>query len=132
MADLTYPQIRRRAERVRLDETTPVVLRFPDGNRASGKLQVISTTGGLLCLPRPLNQGSVAKLMFLTRAGSVLGVAEMLSPVSWDTQPFRFMKLSSDDESRLQAAIQFSVEQSRQAHKQVRRERDRMENFRVW
>ena len=65
----------RRPDRARFDEAMPVVLRFPDGQRSSGKLRVVSVTGGLLSLERPVRQGSVAKVMFLTTAGSVLGTA---------------------------------------------------------
>jgi len=45
------PQVhaQRRAQRVRFEDATPVVLRYPDGRRFSGELQVISVTGGLLC-----------------------------------------------------------------------------------
>jgi hypothetical protein len=123
---------RQRPERARFTELIPVVLRFPDGNRASGNLQVVSITGGLLSVPRPLTPGVPAKLMFLTRAGSVLGVAELLSPLSWDQQPFRFVSLHHDDEARLQAAIQSSQEQNRREHMQTRRQLEQVDNFRAW
>lgn len=95
-----------RAPRVHLSGTTPAVLRFPDGRRASGKLQVVSLTGGLLSLASPVVQGSQVKLMFVTRAGSVLGGAEMLSPIASDLQPFRFVSLAAGDQRRLGATIQ--------------------------
>jgi hypothetical protein len=115
----------RRAPRTRFAETTPAVLRFHNGCRARGKLQIISITGGLLSLPKPLYQGSRVKLMFLTPKGSVFGAAEMLSPIDWGLQPFKFTRLHDDDEERLQAAIQFSLKQNRQRHVQV-------ERFRAW
>jgi len=90
-----------------------------------GKLQVISLTGGLLCLPEPLEQGCLVKLMFLTRGGSVLGAAEMLSPISWKLQPFKFVRLYDDDQRRLQTAIQSSLDQNR-------RDVGQMERFRAW
>lgn len=77
-------------------------------------------------------QGSVAKLMFLTRGGSVLGAAEMLSPVSWELQPFRFLTLYSDDQSRLQSAIQSLLEQTGREHKRSHKDREQMENHRAW
>ena len=126
------PAAKQRPERVRFTELTPVVLRFADGNRASGNLQVVSITGGLLSVPRPLTQGMTAKVMFLTRAGSVLGVAEMLSPLSWDRQPFRFVSLHHDDETRLQSAIQLSQERNRLELKQTQRKRSLVDNFRAW
>ncbi|HKN17290.1 MAG TPA: PilZ domain-containing protein [Candidatus Sulfotelmatobacter sp.] len=125
MPYLPQPRATRRAPRTSFAETTPVVLRCKDGRRVPGKLQVISLSGGLLCLPQPLDQGSQVKVMFLTRKGSVLGAAEMLSPISWGTQPFKFVKLYDDDERRLDAAIQLSVEQNRL-------QRVQMDNPRAW
>jgi hypothetical protein len=117
------PDAQRRAPRTSFAETTPAVLRFQNGRRVSGKLQVISLTGGLLCLPSPLDQGSKVKLMFLTGKGSVLGAAEMLKAISWSLQPFKFVGLLNDDQQKLQAAIQSSLEQNRQDHGQMERHR---------
>src|SRR5437667_12902413 len=122
----------RRAERVRFEESTPVVLRFADGKRSSGQLQVISTTGGLLCLPQPLQPGAVGKLMFLIQGGTVLGDAQMLSPMSWERQPFRFVTMHEDDRTRLQSAIQVRLAQTKRQSDQRGREREQMENFRAW
>jgi hypothetical protein len=99
-----------RAPRVYLDTITPAVLRFQDGQRASGTLHVVSLTGGLLSLGSPLSQGSQVKLMFLTRTGSILGGAEMLPPLTSDLQPFRFVSLDSTDRRRLGATIQESLQ----------------------
>jgi hypothetical protein len=49
----------------------------------------------------------------------------MLSPISWGTQPFKFVKLYDDDQRRLDAAIQLSVEQNRL-------QRVQMDNPRAW
>jgi hypothetical protein len=76
-------------------------------------------------MPRPLDRGAHVKLMFLTGKGCVLGAAEMLSPVTWGLQPFKFLALHSDDEQRLQAAIQSSLDQNRRDHGQ-------MERYRAW
>jgi hypothetical protein len=115
----------RRAPRTWFAETTPAVLRCQDGRRVRGKLHIISLTGGLLWLSTPLDQGARVKLMFLTRRGSVLGAAEMLSPVSWRLQPFKFVKLYDDDELRLQTAIQSSLDRNHHGHGQ-------MERYRAW
>ena len=61
--------------------------------------------------------------MFLTHGGSVLGAAEMLSPVSQKLQPFKFVRLYDDDHRRLQAAIQLSLNQNRHNHGQIERGR---------
>ncbi|MFZ0420685.1 MAG: hypothetical protein WAM04_21470 [Candidatus Sulfotelmatobacter sp.] len=88
-------------------------------------MQVISLTGGLLCLPKALDHGCLVKLMFLTSGGSVLGAAEMLNPVSWSLQPFKFVALHYDDERRLQVAIQSSLDQNRS-------DLGQMEKHRAW
>jgi hypothetical protein len=98
-----------RVPRLRFENSTPAVLRFHDGQRISGELQVVSLTGGLLSLPTPLTQGSRVKVMFVTDAGSVLGAAEMLSPVSSTQQPFRFVSLAVQDRRRLESIIPVSV-----------------------
>ncbi|MBZ5723242.1 MAG: hypothetical protein LAO03_23135 [Acidobacteriia bacterium] len=94
-------------------EITPVVLRFQNGRRTSGKLQCISLTGGLLALSELLPQGSIVRLMFVTPAGPVLGTAEMLPAVFWTQQPFRFTAIQEADQRRLRAAIQSSPEQDK-------------------
>ena len=106
MSSLPYLHFKQRAPRMRLADVTPAVLRFQDGQRTAGQLQVLSVTGGLLCLSTPLDQGSRVKLMFLTSAGPVLGGAEMLSPVSSTLQPFRFVSLPIEDHRRLGTAIE--------------------------
>ncbi len=123
MTHLPQPQASRRAPRTCFAETTPAVLRCQDGRRVSGKLHVISLSGGLLCLSKPLDQGSQVKLMFLTGRGTVLGAAEMLSPISWSLQPFKFVGLYDDDQQRLEAAIQSSLDQNRRDPVQIERHR---------
>ena len=115
----------RRAPRTTFTENTPTVLRSHNGSRVRGKLLVISLTGGLLWVSKQLDLGSRVKLIFLTAKGSVLGAAEMLRPISWTLQPFKFIKLYQDDEIRLQGAIQSSLSQNRYSHIQL-------ERFRAW
>jgi len=105
------PQLysQQRSPRVQLTDATPAVLRFQDGHRTSGKLHVVSLTGGLLALSDPLDQGSQVKLMFLTRTGSVLGAAEMLDPLSGNLQPFRFVSLPAQDQRRLGTIIRSTL-----------------------
>src|SRR5512140_2963447 len=132
MPFIPQPSAQRRAERVRLDESIPAVVRFTDGNRASGRLKVVSLTGGLLSLPRPIRQGSVGKLMFLTPAGSVLGSAEMLTPMSWELQPFKFLGFSGDDHGRLETAIHSYLQKKRKQDQEQQRSRDAFESHRAW
>ena len=65
----------------------------------------------MLSLPKPVDRQSRVKLMFVTPTGPVLGTAEMLKPVSWSQQPFRFVGLDKDDQRRLQESIQSSFGQ---------------------
>jgi hypothetical protein len=101
-----------RSPRVRVAEITPAVLRLPDGHCSSGQLESVSLTGGLLSMSNMLDRGSRIKVMFLTHSGPVLGAAEMLSPVSTTRQPFRFVALQEDDQRRLRAAVQSSLDQN--------------------
>ena len=94
-----------RCPRAHLDGNNPIVLRFPNGQRIGANLQVISVTGGLLSLSKSVDQGSRVRLMFLTEAGSVLGGAEILPPVSDRLQPFRFISLPADDQRRVGVLI---------------------------
>jgi hypothetical protein len=103
------PSLACRAPRVRATEYTPVVLRLQGGDCATGCLEVFSSTGGLLCLSKPLIRGARIKIMFLTQSGPVLGAAEMLSPISWTHQPFRFVALAYGDQRRLQAITRCSL-----------------------
>jgi hypothetical protein len=98
-----------RTPRVHLENSTPAVIRFDGGQSVSGELQVVSLTGGLLSLPRPVSQGSQVKLMFLIRPGSVLAGAEMLSPLNSTQQPFRFVSLPVKDRRKLESIIPLSV-----------------------
>jgi hypothetical protein len=121
-----------RAARVNLEEVTPVVLRVPDGRRCAGKLRVISVTGGLVSLSPPLEIGLAVKVMFLTDKGPVLGAAQMLSPVAWDRQPFRFLALCEDDRSKLCAAIQSKLAKIRRELEERSNALGQMEKFRAW
>lgn len=112
MAYLPQGPFARRAPRVRFPEVTPAVVRIESGLRVAGNLQVVSLTGGLLSLSKPLNQGSQVKLMFVTERGPVLGDAEMLRREASGAQAFKFTMLFEQDRSRLQAAIRCSENRS--------------------
>lgn len=106
------PHAIQRSPRVRLPRMTPAVLRSEDGRRRQGELEMVSLTGGLLCLTKPLDRGSRVKLMFMTRMGAILGSAEMLRSVSPELQPFRFVALDRDGRRKLRAAIQWHLGQN--------------------
>jgi hypothetical protein len=110
MNTLPQPQRSPRAVRVRPAEYTPAVLRIEDGSCTQATLELYSVTGGLLSLQKPLDRGSRARVLFLTQTGPVLGMAEMLRPLSWREQPFRFLTLHEEDERKLREATQPVVE----------------------
>jgi hypothetical protein len=112
-----------RSPRLQFASPTPAVLRFQNGSRIRGKLQVISVTGGLLHLSSPLEQGSRVKLMFLTDAGTVHGTAEMLPSISSTQQPFRFVTIDENHERRLRDVIQSSVDQNRSEQQSIVKDR---------
>jgi len=106
MNSLPQSQEPYRSPRARPEHLTHAVLRFSDGQQSRGELRVFSLTGGLLCLPKPVNHGTQVKLMFLTTAGAVQGAAEMLDAISWGLQPFRFISLTGSDQRRLRSAVE--------------------------
>jgi hypothetical protein len=94
-----------RPQRLQLANSIPIVLRREDGNRTPGKLQCVSITGGLIMLASLLPPGSMVRLIFITPKGPVTATAEMLRPVSWTEQPFRFAVIPASNKHRLQAVI---------------------------
>lgn len=125
-------EFRERAQRVGFEEKTPVVVRFPGGVRCSAQLQVISVTGGLLCLQRPVQPGAVGKLMFLTNKGCIAGEAQMLTPVAWDRQPFKFTSLLEQDHYRLQTIIKRQVSSAHRKNEQRCGDNSDIERLRPW
>ena len=112
-----YPQINalHRATRIQLT-TVPAVVKLTDGHHAKGKLQVVSTTGGLLHLARALEDGDFVEVAFQTHSGNVQGMAEMLSPVRSAPgsvfQPFRFVALGDDDHRLLHTIVEAESDRS--------------------
>ncbi len=123
MIPLSQSEAHSRSPRMNLVSSTTAVLRFQSGVQLRGKLQVISLTGGLLCLPSLLNQHSAVRLMFRAETGLVLGTAEMLVPISSNQQPFRFVAIDEDDRRRLNDAIQSSVDKTRLGQQSIVRDR---------
>jgi hypothetical protein len=125
-------EFRERAQRVGFEEKTPVVVRFPGGVRCSAHLQVVSVTGGLLCLQRPVQPGAVGKLMFLTSKGCIAGEAQMLTPVAWDRQPFKFTSLLEQDHYRLSTIIKRQISSAHRKNEQRRGDNSDIERLRPW
>src|SRR5215471_9282506 len=96
----------RRSPRLRLAEDTPIAIRCLDGKRVSGNLRCVSMTGGLVTPTSLIPPGSLVSVIFVTPKGPVVGTAQMLHPVSWKEQPFRFTAVLDSYKHRLQAMIQ--------------------------
>jgi hypothetical protein len=126
----SLPQInsQQRPIRVRFAQPIPAVLRSQDGICTKGELQVVSATGGLLSLPALLNRNHRTKLLFVTSAGPVLAVAEMLDAITYTQQPFRFVRLDGGAVSRLQSTIRDAVYPANAEDEWLRRYRSTLEN----
>jgi hypothetical protein len=112
MTVFPQPHQRQRSARVEFQGLTRAAIRFEDGRQGSGKLRTISLTGGLLRLSKPHVPGTLAEVMFMSPSGPVLGVAELLSPVSATLrclQPFKFIMIDDDDYRRLSDLIGASL-----------------------
>ena len=112
-----YPQTNptNRAPRIQLT-TTPAVVKLNDGNRAKGRLQLVSVTGGLLQLASALSEGDFVEVAFQTQSGGVEGMAEMLNPVRSAPgsvfQPFRFIALGDDDHNALRMTVEAAADRN--------------------
>jgi len=105
---MTYfpqPNPSKRARRVRLPGTVVVSVRSEGSQLVRAKLHELSATGGLLVLPKALEQGDFVEVSFQTSQGIVRGMAELLSArskfKSGCLQPFRFVALEDEDHTRL-------------------------------
>jgi hypothetical protein len=127
MLSLLQTQPPRRAARLHLADPTSAAVRFQDGSCVPARLQVLSVTGGLLRVPRPLpvDRGADVKVMFLIRTGLVAGAAQMLHALCWNLQPFRFVELPTEEKRKLEAVV-------RQAPDVDRAEHSRIELGRAW
>jgi len=86
------------------------VVKLGDGVSTKARLQVVSSTGGLLQLTKALAGGDFVEVAFQSHSGSVQGMAEMLDPVRSVPgsvfQPFRFVALGDEDHEILGRMIE--------------------------
>jgi hypothetical protein len=115
MTHYPQPSATHRAPRIQL-QTTPALVKLSDGQRAKGRLQVVSETGGLLQLTRALAEGDFVEVAFQMHSRNVHGMAEMLSPLRSKPgsvfQPFRFVALGDDDHEALRTSVQAGSDRS--------------------
>jgi hypothetical protein len=116
MTHFPQPHPQRRATRVHLGGSIPALVMLEDGQRAKGKLQTISITGGLLRMAKALDSGDFVEVAFQTQSGPVRGMAEMLSPMrsamEGALQPFRFIALGDDDHRNLRMVVDSVADRS--------------------
>lgn len=104
MTHFPQPHQKQRAVRVEFHRRIPASIRLEDGRHRSGSLRKVSLTGGLLRVSKPLIPGTLAEVTFVGLSGSVLGLAELMTPVSVTLkclQPFKFILIDDDDYRRL-------------------------------
>lgn len=115
MTHFPQPHPQRRAPRVHLGGSIPALVMLEDGQRAKGKLQTISITGGSLRLAKALAEGDFVEVAFQTQSGPVHGMAEMLGATRVSEgvlQPFRFIALGDDDHRNLRMVVDSVTDRS--------------------
>lgn len=115
MTHFPQPHPQRRAPRVHLGGSVAALVMMEDGQRAKGKLQTISVTGGLLRIAKALRQGDFVEIAFQTQGGPVHGMAEMLNATraaDGVLQPFRFIAMGDDDHRALRVIVDSVADRS--------------------
>jgi hypothetical protein len=109
MARSTQHKNVNRAPRVKLGGSVLFLARLENGRQLRGKLHQLSTTGGLLQVEKPLDEGIKVEVIFHVGDSTVRSKAKVLFPM-WATQgylqPFVFDELSAAETSALQANLQ--------------------------
>jgi hypothetical protein len=110
---MTYfpqPNPANRARRVRLPGSVIVAVHSKGSQPVRAKLHEVSATGGLMIVPKALEEGDFVEVAFQTSHGMVRGMAEVLSARSKSKsgclQPFRFVALEDDDQTRLRKTLE--------------------------
>jgi len=113
MPESPQKRTRTRAPRVKLGGTVLSLMRLENGRELRGRLHALSTTGGLLQVDSPLNEGIKVVLVFHVGQITIRAKARMLFPM-WAThgclQPFQFDGLKEEDVRKLQANLQTLLE----------------------
>ena len=113
MPESPQKRTRTRAPRVKLGGTVLSLMRLENGRELRGRLHALSTTGGLLQVDNPLNEGIKVVLVFHVGQITIRAKARMLFPM-WAThgclQPFQFDGLKEEDVRKLQANLQTLLE----------------------
>jgi hypothetical protein len=118
MVKFAQPKTVPRAPRVKLAGTVLILLLLENGRQLHARLHQLSTSGGLLYLDKPLDEGISVELAFHVGKNTVRGKARLLFPM-WATQgylqPFEFDGLPEEDVRNLQLDLQKLLESSTSA-----------------
>jgi hypothetical protein len=97
-----------RPRRVKLAGSVLVLLRMENNRQVTGKLHMLSVTGGLVHLQKPLDEGIKVEVIFHVGT-TVRGRARMLFPM-WATQgclqPFQFSDLGEEARHQLEQNLE--------------------------
>jgi len=93
-----------------------MTIRSEGSGTVRAKLHLLSATGGLILLAKPLESGDFVQVTFQTSQGVVRGMAETMQPTRKSTsaclQPFRFVALDDEDHARLRMAMESALDRA--------------------
>ena len=99
----------RRSFRVKFHGSVLVLLRLPNRRQVRSAFHMLSVTGGMVHLEKPLDEKLEVEMIFHVNNSTIRTQAQMLFPM-WATQgwlqPFRFTDLSEADKVSLTAGLQ--------------------------
>src|SRR5947208_14115053 len=100
MTHFPQPHPQRRSPRVHLGGSILALVLLEASERAKGKLQTVSVTGGLLRMARALTSRDFVDIAFQTQSGPVHVMPEMLHTTQMAServmQPLRFIAFGDD------------------------------------
>jgi hypothetical protein len=115
MSPSTHAAKAKRAARVKLAGSVLALVRLESGKQVRVPLHQLSTSGGLLMMDKPLDEGIKVEVMFHVGSCTVRSKAVVLFPM-WATQgclqPFEFTDLADDDRLKLEADLQKYLDQA--------------------
>ena len=104
-----------RPSRVKLRGSILALIRLPNRREVRAKVNMISVTGGLLNLEKPLDEKLQIELIFHLGEATIREKAQILFPM-WATQgwiqPFRFIDLPEDNKKTLESNLQAFVKRT--------------------
>ena len=113
-----HPPSDRRSFRVKLHGSVLVILRLPNRRQVRSAFHMLSGTGGMVHLEKPLDEKLEVEMIFHLGETTMRAKARMLFPM-WATQgwlqPFCFVDLPSESKELLETNLQSFMGQASQA-----------------